>query len=546
MLLNLPVKILSEVLVLLDYLSILRCSAACRQLHALVSASLNLQYRIELAADGFIDRPPGGPASTAAARMDLLLERRVAWRVMRPRRRAAVALAGRCRAYELVGGLFAKAVEEHGAARRLVASWLPSNSADETRLVVDDLGVRIKDFALDTAQDLIVLLEHPSAAGLSASPSAAYAGTDIRVHLRKLSAGAVAPHPAAKVSVLCHRARGPVHGCMIQIVEDVVEMYLLMPLPGVLIWNWMTGEELVVRLFIPPCILLTAYPGDQFIHGDQAPERIWDFSFLSPRACMVTTLKDGGEIRIYSFASPSSSRRPTHVATLHLPAPHPNRALFELTTTTGPFLARPPAGSPFSFSRTARIHVFTMHHDPGAHRGRWQPACFVMHNRTLMRYVETYRDDGSGAVDVPWEEWGPAETRFFVLAMGFQCLRYVHGSRVVCPVLQPSGECRVEVLDFNVHASRAPTVVEKFAASRLGVDLEEPIEGSQLVCEPSVFPAGGVFAKEVVTRLPYYSVPAPGQRESYVGYMIDEQRLLGLKASPFTDGDLGDVDVYTF
>ena len=138
---------------------------------------------------------------------------------------------------------------------------------------------------------------------------------------------------------------------------------------------------------------------------------------------MVTTLKDGGEIRIYNFASPSSPRRPTHVATLHLPTPHPNRALFELTTTTGPFLARPPAGSPFSFERAARVHVFTLHHDPGAHRGRWQPACFVVHNRTLMRYVEAYWEDGADAVDVPWEEWGPAGTRFFVLAMGFQWLR---------------------------------------------------------------------------------------------------------------------------
>lgn len=530
MLLDLPVEILSEVLVLLDHLSILHCSAVCRQLHALVATSLNLQYRVELAAEGLIDGPPGGPASTTAARMDVLLERRVAWRALRPRRRASVALAGHCHAYELVGGLFAKALEEFGAARRLVASWLPSSTADETRLVVDDLGVRVKDFALDPAQDLIVLLEHRPAAGPSANTSAATAGADIRVHLRKLSGGVVAPHPAAKVPVLCRRALGPVHGCMIQIVEDVVGMYFWMPLHGVLIWNWMTGEELV------------------FIQEDQAPERIWDFSFLSPRVYMVTTLKDGGEIRIYSFGSPSSPRRPLHVATLHLPAPHPNRALFELTTTTGPFLARAPAGSPFSFARTARVHVFTLHHDPGAHRGRWQPACFVVHNRTLMRYVEAYREGGggSGAADVPWEEWGPAGTRFFVLAVGFQWLRYVHGTRVVCPVLQPSGESRVEVLDLNVHALRAPTAAEKGAALRLGIDLEEPAAGSRLVCEPSVFPAGGVFAKEVVTRLPYYSVPAPGQDESYVGYMIDEQRLLGLKASPFTDGDLGDVDVFTF
>jgi hypothetical protein len=107
--------------------------------------------------------------------------------------------------------------------------------------------------------------------------------------------------------------------------------------------------------------------------------------------------------------------------------------------------------------------------------------------------------------------------------------RYVHGTRVVCPVLQPSGESRVEVLDMNVHALRTPTAAEKLAASRLGIDVEKPPEGSRLVTEPSVFPAGGVFAKKVVTELPYYAVPAPGQGEAYVGYMIDEQRLLGLK-----------------
>lgn len=107
--------------------------------------------------------------------------------------------------------------------------------------------------------------------------------------------------------------------------------------------------------------------------------------------------------------------------------------------------------------------------------------------------------------------------------------RYVHGTRVVCPVLQPSGECRVEVLDFNVHASRAPTAAEKLAAVRLGIDPERPPEGARLVREPSVFAAEMVFATQVVTALPYYTAPAPGQCEPYVGYMIDEQRLLGLK-----------------
>jgi hypothetical protein len=99
----------------------------------------------------------------------------------------------------------------------------------------------------------------------------------------------------------------------------------------------------------------------------------------------------------------------------------------------------------------------------------------------------------------------------------------------VCPVLQPSGDTRVEVLDFNVHPSRAPMTAKKLAVTRLGLDMEKPPEGSQLVCEPSVFPVDDLFAKQVVTELPYYSVPALGERDQYVRYMIDEQRLLGLK-----------------
>ena len=76
------------------------------------------------------------------------------------------------------------------------------------------------------------------------------------------------------------------------------------------------------------------------------------------------------------------------------------------------------------------------------------------------------------------------------------------------------------VLDFNVHASRARTTAEKLAATCLDIDPEQPLEGAHLVYEPPVFPVGLAFAKEVVTSLPYYSVPAPGQRKPYVGSII--------------------------
>ena len=87
---------------------------------------------------------------------------------------------------------------------------------------------------------------------------------------------------------------------------------------------------------------------------------------------------------------------------------------------------------------------------------------------------------------------------------------YVHGTRTVCPVLQPSGESRIEVLDIDVHAWRVSIMAENLAATRLGLELEQPPEGARLVSEPSVFPTGLVFVKEVVMLLTHYSSLAPG------------------------------------
>ena len=91
---------------------------------------------------------------------------------------------------------------------------------------------------------------------------------------------------------------------------------------------------------------------------------------------------------------------------------------------------------------------------------------------------------------------------------------------MVCPVLQPSRESPIEVPDFKSYASHMPTMTRKLAGKRLGIDPEQPLEGARLECEPSVFPAGLVFAKGVVMSLLYYSVSALGQHKSYGRYMM--------------------------
>jgi len=85
---------------------------------------------------------------------------------------------------------------------------------------------------------------------------------------------------------------------------------------------------------------------------------------------------------------------------------------------------------------------------------------------------------------------------------------------VVCPVLQPSRESPIEVLDLNSHASHS----HRWRGNSLGSVLASTL--SSLECEPSMFPAGLVFAKEVVMSLLYYSVSALGQHKSYGRYMM--------------------------
>jgi hypothetical protein len=58
------------------------------------------------------------------------------------------------------------------------------------------------------------------------------------------------------------------------------------------------------------------------------------------------------------------------------PNPGDRRCTSLHSTMMGPFLARPPQGPPtdvlFVSAHRACIFVFPLHHDPAAHRGRWQ------------------------------------------------------------------------------------------------------------------------------------------------------------------------------
>lgn len=95
-----------------------------------------------------------------------------------------------------------------------------------------------------------------------------------------------------------------------------------------------------------------------------------------------------------------------------------------------------------------------------------------------------------------------------------RCTRYVHGQRVICPTYET-----IQVLDFA-----RPTHPSSPGASK-----------TFLRSNPSRIPKESIFVKDVVTHLPYYAVNrAIAQR--FFAYMIDEERIIGLKVRIINKG----------
>ncbi|CCM03957.1 uncharacterized protein FIBRA_06111 [Fibroporia radiculosa] len=510
----LPPELILEVLKLLDYRGLVLCTGVCRLFRVAIKDSAELRYKIELAADGMADGPPG--MLSIAERLKLLLDRRRRWRMLDWTTAVPVPIPGACQAYELVSGVFAKSMgaAQFVGSRHLITVKLPTRTQGPTRLVREDLGVATRDFAIDPSQDIMALVD---------SDEGYEQGLELKVHIRTISTNE--KHPEAKGLEL--RAPLPIElgSAFTQIVDDVVGTFYWMHGPWLTIWNWKTGEVLVC------CDM------------DDLPPGTWDFSFLSNRAFMLTTTRDMGTIELYAFGGDTATRAPAHVATLQLPPVRLGRELQQFSTHSGPFVHATTPNKPFAVSRDSRIHFMTLLYGFRAPRFH-----LFVHNRFLLSFIPTdCRSGSSWNYEIrPWYTWGPDHTRLLLEDnISFQWLRYVHGQRVVLPHLHTDvgkAERTLRVLDFNVHPKRIddftndPTFQER--AEELGAKYH-------MRAEPSTVPAGAVFKHDIVTSLPYWESQRMGAFD-YSGFMIDDERIIGMKSRAHASGDMTDVDVYTF
>ena len=292
---------------------------------------------------------------------------------------------------------------------------------------------------------------------------------------------------------------------------------------------------LVVRL--PSGVLgalpLAHYPNQlqQFRSGFDLPPGTWDFAFLSSRAFFLTSADASGSIELFTFKSRESGApdiiSPKHVVSLRLPELVEGRDVRNFSTHSAPFLGGDITKDvPFASSQDDRIHVMTLTY------GDRSPRFHLFIKNSFLLGLAT-AEGASGLKQVlPWEEWGPDNTRFFEHNVQFQWLRYVHGHRVILPPVsfgtEPGEDSSVMfVMDFHVHPKRTHDPCDD-----LPYDEYEYVLGSesnwQVSDDPTTIEPNRLFKHPVTSKLPYAVSHRTGDFK-YTGFMIDDARIVGMK-----------------
>ena len=114
---------------------------------------MELQYSIELAADGLVDGV--GCSLSTAERLQRLLELRTRWRHLDWTRVTQISSPAKIYAHAMAQGV----VATYSLLEHLSVTWLPTAATPQPRTVErGDIGINVFQLAIDPSQDLIAFL----------------------------------------------------------------------------------------------------------------------------------------------------------------------------------------------------------------------------------------------------------------------------------------------------------------------------------------------------------------------------------------------------
>ncbi|KAJ3504548.1 hypothetical protein NLJ89_g7880 [Agrocybe chaxingu] len=474
----LPEDLIFFVMTFLDATDIRSTALTCWSFYEIFK-SPTIQYIYELQLDGMRDTVS---MRSHAELLERLRDRRHAWEKLEWKDIYDVEIPSGLSAYEFVAGAFSRT-----NGTDFSVHWLPSHTESGHDIAHPSVGISIRDFAIDTTQDLVVFLEeNQTSEGIRR----------MSLHCRTVSTNQIHPHAASGVmsfDIAPHEVYGnEVSAAELQIADDVLILFISTnPENRFLIWNWENGVQLY----------------DSLDENESISDAIEDFNILQRSKLIITGIMNScGVILIYDF-SPTTPGPISLLAILELPFILPNYRVFTVGVHSGPLQRHPTPGTLFTPRSDTHIHTFTLSYIKDMRTGgllSFKHYLLFVPSSVLLRYCE--HDPSEAPSDVQWSTWGEHGSLLIGPRPSFQWLRYAHGPRVV---LKSDDGNAIEVLDFS------DANLQRAASSRQH--------------DPTVVPVGDVFLDEIVTRLPHRRTVRKVEKD-FFAYMIDEERIVGLNS----------------
>lgn len=499
MLTSLPVELILKIFALLDWRTLLVCREVCRFFCSIVEGD-EAQYEIELAVSGMVD----GPLSpfTTSDRLALLKERNAAWESLRWVESQDVPMM-RGHIWELYGGVFAQSSTPDVLHFRQLPSKYRKIEEKTWRVTLD---MHVRDFTMDPAQDLLVLIEEPTP-----SPNANATTHSILIHLRSLTTGdrhKLAPQPA----ILVHALDAPNDGATytLQVCDHLLGVLLIRHEDTdaeLTIWDWTTGKIILTR----------------------SSFKIATFAFLSSRFLLVGSVFDS-EVNIraclYVFDMTRLSGEMVGLGSDYFCAflwPE-----FDLRTSPLNFSIRsdpspawqpnPEARLPFSTAPGDRLFIITV---SLLNSDSFDSYDMFVSADTLLSHIETLPMEVHSH-EIKWDEWGPTGTRLMQsLSQHLPWVCYVFGTKFVS-LAEPThmSPQTLEIRDFNQLAMQRDAKVQG--------GINHHVRDTTVIRK--------VFADEIHTSLPYRVIkrtlpPRSSSQPFFTAVMCSEDSLILVDSS---------------
>ncbi|KAF9471082.1 hypothetical protein BDN70DRAFT_926265 [Pholiota conissans] len=509
-LLSIPQEVLTHILSILDAPSLVCCAMTCKYIYKLLEESSILGYIIESHWNGVTD---SGASSTRSYRdlvQDLRASRR-AWIAPRWSLTVSAQVDDPNLPYECAGDTVVRRSNKHLEITTLRNTNKSSENHTKKRALKKQFSVGQSHFAIDPAQDLIILLENADAQMPLTETRIFY------VHIRTLSSDD--PHPSAQskcpleISIPPNIASNKIYGPKLEIARNIVMLQFHTAALGnearqlrVLIWDWMSSKPLMD-------ISSSSQPGAVL------PLPHCNIVLLNTEYFLITSSKNNGSIELYQLVrSDTPNAPPIHHATLHLPSIRPHIEVDHIDAKAGPIETRPLRHTPFSVNDDDRIHVFSVDYVRWEAEMWWEamPTIVYVHQRVFTLYCAKHSNLCDPPLDIPWTEWGPDNVRIvFPSCSQSGWSGHVHGQRTICPcpmgydgkengTIQNDVFDSLSVLDFSIGAILS-------AKGRLDGDLDTSESESKRMRGSLVPPVKIlasdvlIYADDVENRLPCVS-----------------------------------------